>query len=310
MAKDFIYIETQYFIGSGKLWTPSHEHVKNEIPDAITKKIISKMESGEDFRAYIVVPMFPVRDPTGDTGGVAHLQRQFEWQTMCAMANAVAKAIQVTPECSKKWTDFLSFYFLMNWSKGVVLMDGSRRLRVQQNRRYMIYVHSKLLIVDDTRLILGSANLNERSLAGNLDYEICLALGPAPGRNGDCKSVIQGLRGKVWTQHFGTPPPGWQTPYTGGCPAYCQQQARENWIFMTQGVRANDSHVVAFPFATDGTTFRVESLSLDPAGKQADQYLFDADAKPAKVPGNGAIIDDIWLWNPPGWVAVPDALAE
>ncbi len=285
----------------------NHGGVKNGIPKAITDRIITKMKAGEDFHAYIVIPMFPEGDPTG---GAARLQRQFEWQTMGAMANAVANAIKAN-NSSKQWTDFLSFYFVMNWSQGgPILMDGSRRLRVQQNRRYMIYVHSKLMIVDDTRLILGSANLNERSLAGNRDYEICLALAPAPGRIDDCKSVVQGLRKTVWTQHFGVLPSGWDTPHTGGCPALCQQQARENWIFMTQGVKSNDSHIVAFPFATDGTTFRIESLSTDPVGQHADQYLFDAEAKPAKVAGNGTIMDDVWLWNPVGWVATPDALAE
>jgi phospholipase D1/2 len=264
------------------------------------------MKAGEDFHAYIVIPMFPEGDPVA---GSAHLQRQFEWQTMGAMANAVASAIKAN-NSSKQWTDFLSFYFVMNWSPGTVVMDGDRRTRVQKNRRYMIYVHSKLLIVDDTRLILGSANLNERSLAGDRDYEICLALRPAAGKVDDCKAVIQGLRKTVWTQHFGSLPSGWDTPHTGGCPALCQQQGRENWIFMTQGVKSNNSHIVAFPFATDGTTFRLESLSTDPAGQHADQYIFDAESKAAKVPGNGSIIDDKWLWNPPGWKAVPDALAE
>jgi phospholipase D1/2 len=306
MANDFIYIETQYFIGSGNMWSPTHGGVKNGIPEAITNQIIKKMKAGSDFHAYIVIPMFPEGDPLG---GSAILQRQFEWQTMGAMANAVASAIKAN-NSSKTWTDFLSFYFVMNWSPGIVLMDGSRRLRVQQNRRYMIYVHSKLLIVDDTRMILGSANLNERSLAGDRDYEICLALGPDPGKIGDCKTVVQGLRKTVWTQHFGTLPSGWDTPHTGGCPAACQKQGRDNWVSMTKGAHPDASHIVGFPFATDGTTFRLESLSSDPAGQHADQYIFDAEAKAAKVPGNGSIIDDKWLWNPQGWTPVPDALAE
>ena len=306
MAKDFIYIESQYFIGSGNTWTPPHGGVRNRVPQTITNRIITKMKAGEDFHAYIVIPMFPEGDPVSQ---VAHLQREYEWQTMGAMANGVASAITAA-KSSKKWTDFLSFYFVMNWSPGTMLMDGTRRLRVQQNRRYMIYVHSKLLIVDDKVVILGSANLNERSLAGNRDAEICLALAPAPGQIAACKAVVQGLRQTVWTQHFGVLPSGWDTPHTGGCPALCQQQARENWIFLQQGVKSNSSHLVAFPFATDGTTFRLESLSADPARQQQDQHLFDCEAAPAKVAGNGAIIDDKWLWNPPGWVPMPDALAE
>lgn len=33
----------------------------------------------------------------------------------------------------------------------------------------IIYVHSKLMIVDDKRAIIGSANINDRSLLGSRD---------------------------------------------------------------------------------------------------------------------------------------------
>jgi phospholipase D1/2 len=39
----------------------------------------------------------------------------------------------------------------------------------------IIYVHSKLMIVDDKYVIIGSANINDRSLNGDRDSEIaCL----------------------------------------------------------------------------------------------------------------------------------------
>jgi hypothetical protein len=44
----------------------------------------------------------------------------------------------------------------------------------QKNPANMIYVHSKLMIVDDEYVIVGSANINERSLSGNGDTEICV----------------------------------------------------------------------------------------------------------------------------------------
>lgn len=37
-----------------------------------------------------------------------------------------------------------------------------------------MYVHSKLLIADDRIVIIGSANINDRSLLGNRDSEICM----------------------------------------------------------------------------------------------------------------------------------------
>lgn len=37
-----------------------------------------------------------------------------------------------------------------------------------------IYVYSKLMIVDDEYIIIGSANINDRSMLLNRDIEICV----------------------------------------------------------------------------------------------------------------------------------------
>lgn len=41
-------------------------------------------------------------------------------------------------------------------------------------QRFMIYVHAKGMIVDDEYVIVGSANINQRSLAGTKDTEIAM----------------------------------------------------------------------------------------------------------------------------------------
>ena len=41
-------------------------------------------------------------------------------------------------------------------------------------RRFMIYVHAKGMIVDDEYVIVGSANINQRSMAGSKDTEIAM----------------------------------------------------------------------------------------------------------------------------------------
>lgn len=38
----------------------------------------------------------------------------------------------------------------------------------------MIYVHSKGMIVDDEAVIIGSANINQRSMEGSRDTEIAM----------------------------------------------------------------------------------------------------------------------------------------
>lgn len=66
---------------------------------------------------------------------------------------------------------------------------------VDQDRwRYReVYIHSKLLLIDDSFLTLGSANLNQRSMA--VDSEINMAT--------DDPRVARDLRRRVWSQHSG-----------------------------------------------------------------------------------------------------------
>lgn len=40
----------------------------------------------------------------------------------------------------------------------------------------LIYVHSKLMIIDDSKVIIGSANINDRSLLGSRDSEIAILI--------------------------------------------------------------------------------------------------------------------------------------
>ena len=47
--------------------------------------------------------------------------------------------------------------------------------RARQSLRHPVYVHSKLMIVDDEVLLVGSANINQRSMAGSRDTEIAMA---------------------------------------------------------------------------------------------------------------------------------------
>ncbi|KAH0934269.1 LOW QUALITY PROTEIN: hypothetical protein HID58_011386 [Brassica napus] len=62
-AKDFIYIENQYFLGSSFAWaadgiTPEDINALHLIPKEFCLSR-SKIEKGETFRVYVVVPMWP-----------------------------------------------------------------------------------------------------------------------------------------------------------------------------------------------------------------------------------------------------------
>jgi len=40
----------------------------------------------------------------------------------------------------------------------------------------LIYIHSKLLIIDDEKVLMGSANINDRSMKGNRDSEFAVIM--------------------------------------------------------------------------------------------------------------------------------------
>ena len=70
--------------------------------------------------------------------------------------------------------------------------------RARQSLRHPVYVHSKLMIVDDEVLLVGSANINQRSMAGSRDTEIAMAAfqpDHLASEDQSCKRTI----GKVFT---------------------------------------------------------------------------------------------------------------
>ena len=62
-------------------------------------------------------------------------------------------------------SDYITFHGMRNWS---VLMGKL----VQE----IVYVHSKLMIVDDKYVICGSANINDRSMLGKRDSEVAAVI--------------------------------------------------------------------------------------------------------------------------------------
>ena len=64
-----------------------------------------------------------------------------------------------------------------------------------------IYVHSKIMIIDDRRLRVGSANLNNRSLG--LDSECDLLIDADLGSNAAAAEVVRSLRAELLAEHLG-----------------------------------------------------------------------------------------------------------
>ncbi|KAF5327400.1 hypothetical protein D9619_004077 [Psilocybe cf. subviscida] len=78
----------------------------------------------------------------------------------------------------------------------------------------MLYIHSKVMIVDDRRVIIGSANINDRSQKGDEDSEIALVIedddmipSTMNGENFPVSRFAATLRRQLYKEHLGLSPP-------------------------------------------------------------------------------------------------------
>lgn len=155
-AKDFIYIENQYFLGSCFGWSADDIKVEDIgalhlIPKELSLKIVSKIEAGERFTVYIVVPMWPEGIPeSGSVQAILDWQRRtIEMMYKDVIQALRAKGIEDDPR------NYLTFFCLGNREvkKGDDEYQPSEQpepdsdyFRAQEARRFMIYVHTKMMI--------------------------------------------------------------------------------------------------------------------------------------------------------------------
>jgi len=236
-AQNYVYVENQYFLGSSFDWTDSKDAAANHtVPAEIAFKIRNKIAAGEPFAAYIVIPMFPEGDPT-----TAALQEILYWQhrTMQMMYTIVADAIK-EHGVEAKPTDYLMFFCL---AKREGMNDipedigppaaGTKAELVRMTLRHPIYVHCKMLIVDDDYIIVGSANINQRSLGGNRDSEIAFGAWQ-PGytteeMDGEPRGAVHTFRTALWAAHLGGMYDEIRSPQTRECIEKVQEISSEYW---------------------------------------------------------------------------------
>ena len=90
-AEHFIYIENQYFLGSAFSWLKEKDTLTHHIiPMELTEKIISKIRSGEEFKVYVCIPMYPEGDPSS---AASQEILYWQWSTMEAMYTKIAGAL-------------------------------------------------------------------------------------------------------------------------------------------------------------------------------------------------------------------------
>ncbi|GMY28163.1 phospholipase D delta-like [Fagus crenata] len=262
-AQHFIYIENQYFLGSSYAW-PSYKEAgaDNLIPMELALKIASKIQVKERFAVYIVIPMWPEGAPSSSS-----VQEILFWQgqTMQMMYEIIAGELKSMHLESSHPQDYLNFYCLGNREELPKEASGSHNQSCkngdvvsasQKFQRFMIYVHAKGMIVDDEYVILGSANINQRSMAGSRDTEI--AMGAYQPRHtwgkkkGHPHGQIYGYRMSLWAEHLGMLDDCFKEPENLACVKSVNRIAEDNWgKYMAEDFTPLQGHLLKYPVLVD-----------------------------------------------------------
>lgn len=196
-AEHFIYIENQFFI-SGLY---GDDIIRNRVLDALRQRIMRAYNEKKCFRVIVVIPLLPGFQGGVDDGGAASVRAIMHWQyrTICRGQNSIIQSL--FDVIGPRVDDYISFYGLRSY--GRLFEDGP----VASSP---IYVHSKIMIVDDCTALLGSANINDRSLLGSRDSEIGVviedkemvnsSMGGRPWKSG---KFAFSLRISLWSEHLG-----------------------------------------------------------------------------------------------------------
>lgn len=243
-ADNYIYIETQFFISDfGLAGTPQvrqthagkisylpidstkigneNDGIKNTILEALANRITAHIKAGTPFHVYLVVPVHPEGSIADGSVWKQHWMAlasiHHGTRSLVGRIKAALKAAKRPPE---EWKQFLTVLNMRSYGTAVQYARDPKTFRedyTQEIGRFIIteqiYIHSKLLIVDDAVAIVGSANINDRSLTGNGDTEIAAVvvddegvelrdLG-SPQFKVVTRKFARELRRSLWEKHFG-----------------------------------------------------------------------------------------------------------
>ncbi|AAS53442.2 AFR071Wp [Eremothecium gossypii ATCC 10895] len=158
-SKHYIYLENQFFVTASN-W--DGVFIENKVGDAIVDRIIKANSEGKLWKAFILIPLMPGFDSEVDQpeGSSIRVIMQCQYQSIARGETSIfakLRRLNIDP------LQYIQFYSLRKWST----LGQYDKLVTEQ-----LYVHAKVMIVDDRSCIIGSANVNERSMLGNRDSEV------------------------------------------------------------------------------------------------------------------------------------------
>ena len=213
LSGGYLYVENQYF--QNEEWAQRLMQKRKAVVAAWKRGSIKVRKTMRDMpvmHMFVVIPvpereqMIPsthdtlsaLGDGAGMTGQIKMIKEaNMAKKVMSRGANGVPKYVSSIPRVVKHANEIekrdnlqLENVFGMKFAVAMLQASGYDKKRWRYRE---IYIHAKLLLVDDGFMTLGSANLNQRSMA--VDSEINIATNDAV--------LARNLRQRVWTQHSG-----------------------------------------------------------------------------------------------------------
>jgi phospholipase D1/2 len=233
-ADNYIYIETQFFISNFGTWRSKDgvetdstkignedNGIKNIIVEALAMRICDHIKAKTQFHVYLVIPAHP----EGLLSDLAVIkQHRAALLTIKhgsnSLINRIRRLLVMMKRDPGEWINYLTVLNMRNYGATVQYA----RDPITKNEDFgceigrfvvteQIYIHSKLMIVDDAVAIIGSANINDRSLTGNGDTEIAAVIVDtegvelrdlgSPTMKVQTRKFARELRQHLWSKHFG-----------------------------------------------------------------------------------------------------------
>ncbi|TYG96037.1 hypothetical protein ES288_A11G315700v1 [Gossypium darwinii] len=199
-AEHFIYIENQFFISG----LAEDEIIQNRVSEALYRRILRAHKDEKCVRVIVVIPLLPGFQGGLDDFGAATVRALVDWQYRTISREKTSILHHLKTKLGPKTWDYISFYGLRSYGR----LSDSCPIATSQ-----VYVHSKLMIIDDRLAVIGSSNINDRSLLGSRDSEIGVviedkeflesSMNGEPWKSG---KFAHSLRCSLWCEHLGLHP--------------------------------------------------------------------------------------------------------
>ena len=201
-SKHYIYIENQFFIS--KSFEEKNYLVMNKIALHIRNRILRACNNKEKFRVWILIPLLPGFAGEPKESGTLQIILKYTYGSICRNdgLSIIEKLQEELEKVGVNWEDYIGFYSLRNHG----VFNGIPKTEI-------IYIHSKLMIVDDLYVLCGSANINDRSMIGSRDSEFAVLIKERRTENSTMNNkkfkaakFASSLRRALMAEHLGIKP--------------------------------------------------------------------------------------------------------